>query len=881
MKHLSLELLLVFSLLIPSVKTHAQATEINIVDTIATRFQNQYLLFPQEKIYTQLDKQFYVSGEDIWFRAHLVNALTHMPDSSSRYIYAELIDPIDNVVKRVKVRSENGTYPGHISLPEDMAEGNYQLRFYTRFMENLGDDYFFKRAIRIGTPLSALYHIKSSIDYTDNNNKVIVELQFLDNKNDEPITPEEVRVRDEKGEVKIMKLNEEQKVRYSINAKKGNKDIIYVEFDYSGKFHKEYIPVTPPNDFDVTFHPEGGNLPTGVLSRIAFKAVNSKGYGEDISLILMDEQGDTLLTTNSVHLGMGYFSHIPTEDKKYTIICKNNQSVEKQFELPVASTHTASLETIWNRERLFIKVNTSTNFPTSSPLMILIQSRGQVLGVIPWDFSKEYTILPKETLPTGVIQFSLLQEDLQPISERLIFNISENDLAKVSFKTNKATYAKREKVHAEIQLNDIEDIPLEANLSLSVIDSHDIQPDTSINILSSMLLTSELKGYIESPAYYFKEKSYERTNELDLLMMTQGWRRYDIEKVLKAEYSIPETQIEIGPRISGSVKGGLLLTKNANSYPITLLSMNYPLLGETQTDSEGKFLFSDFDAPDSTIFIIQARTPKDGARAELQLDKEVFPSAKFTLPFSYKQEDSSFESYIKKADQHFTHRNGIRMIYLDEVTVTAKKRSTRGKSSFSSAISGTRMTLEEIEKFRPQSVFDILRRMAGVMVSGTNSVSIRGGGEPLVLIDDIPRYVEDLNYIIVEDIDEVEVIKDAGAAIFGIRGGNGVILITTKRGDFDFQRPPPLNIKNTTPLGYQTKKEFYSPKYETQEEKRRNEADMRTTIYWNPTLAVSEEGKASFDFYTADADNDYLIIIEGVTDEGQLVYDVQTITRKP
>ncbi len=456
---------------------------------------------------------------------------------------------------------------------------------------------------------------------------------------------------------------------------------------------------------------------------------------------------------------------------------------------------------------------------------------GQILNVFQWDNTKPFMFLPKEQLPSGVIQFLLIDSDKNPISERLVFNISETDTTKVDFFTNKSNYGQREQVKGSIKLSNYENNPVMASFSVSVTDDKDIKPDTCVNILSTLLLTSEVKGYIESPVYYFSDMNVDKAGKLDLLMMTQGWSRYDVEKVLKGDFERPKNYLELGQYISGSVKGGLFMNKKSGGYPVTLISSKGGVFNQTLTDEEGKFHFLGFEAPDSTSFIIQGLTKKGGDRVELLIDNETFPQSKFTLPHTY-TDSPSFEKYMEKADQNFIVTNGMRMIYLKDIEIIGKKNSLseRGKSTFSSGMN-PRVSYKDFEKYHPNDIFQVLRNFGGVVVTG-DKVSIRGGGDPLVLVDDIQYEAEFLSSIPIQDVDEVEVIKDGTAAIFGMRGANGVIMITTKRGEITSARDIKFNIKYITPLGYQVTKEFYSPRYETEDKKSNPNPDLRTTIHW-------------------------------------------------
>lgn len=873
-------LLLIISIATSAFQLNAQKIESLSVDSLAYRLEKQVSMLPHEKLYIQIDKPYYVTGEDIWLRAHLADAYSGTPDTTSRYIYGELINPMDSVMKRVKIRPQNGAYGGYIKLEENMPAGDYQLRFYTRFMENQGDDYFFKRMVKIGDPLSALYRTEISFNYEENNKKANIELQIVEIGNNTLIVPDKIEII-ENEKIRTLKPDKDNIVRLSLKAPDNKKSkTIYLEYNYLGKFHKEYITFPYPDDYEVSFLPEGGNFPIGKQIQIAFKALNSEGLGEDIQGIIVNEQGDTISHIQSQHLGMGsFYFHSDNEDKYYAI-CKNNKGLEKRYTLPTA-TNTITLQTQWRKDHLFLSVHRAPCYQNTAPLYLIVQCRGRILGVLDWNSSQEFIQINKEDLLTGVNQFLLVDADMNPLSERVVFNLNENDLANISYQTDKLNYQKRERVNISLKLSDMNNNSLPANLSIAVTDDNDITPDTCINILSTMLLTSELKGYIESPAYYFKDKEIITSRKLDLLMMTQGWTRYNVPKALQGEFTRASTYLELGQEISGTIKGGVLMNRATADYPVTLISMDGGVFELTTTNENGRFYFNGFETPDSIQFIVQGNSKRGGNRVELFVDQETFPDSKYTLPYLQKEkEDHSFENYQKKADHQFTLANGMRTIYLDDIIVTASAPQKKGKSPFSSAFN-TIVTSEKIDNMRTLDIFQILAGIGGVMITG-NSVSIRGaGGPPLILVDGMQFEVDDLRSLPVPDIDEIEVVKDAGAAIWGSRGANGVLLITTKTGEIIIKNKENFNIKTITPLGHQTTKEFYSPQYETKSKRNSYTPDLRTTIYWNPCVKVSENGEASIDFYTSDASSTtYSIVIEGITDDGKLIHVIEKISRE-
>ena len=127
----------------------------HISDSLIFRFDRQLTEFPQEKIHVHTDKSHYVSGERIWFRTHLAGAASHIPVNASAYVYVELINPLDTVVQRVRIKPEGLIYSGNIPLDQDLPEGNYRVRAYTQFMRNLPEEYFFQQKYPCEPPIGS------------------------------------------------------------------------------------------------------------------------------------------------------------------------------------------------------------------------------------------------------------------------------------------------------------------------------------------------------------------------------------------------------------------------------------------------------------------------------------------------------------------------------------------------------------------------------------------------------------------------------------------------------------------------------------------------------------------------------------------------------
>ena len=762
---------------------------------IDENLMTQLEVFPQEKIHLHTDRDVYVPGEKIWFKAYVTDAVTHQYSTFSQYAYVELISPADTLVNRVMILQTDSMFHGHLPLIDFIPEGNYTLRAYTRYMENLGDDYFFKKNIRIG----------------------------------------------------------------NLSAERGNRK----NRESRGQVR---------DDYNVSFFPEGGNLLEGVFCKVVFKALKSNGSSESISGDITDESGAIITSIETRHAGMGAFSLIPNPEKRYFLHCRNGNGLEKQFELPRPVPNAYALTASQKHGRLSVAVNKSANSPDIS-CYLLAHCRGMALYFDVWDKKNELVFLSEEILPSGVIQFVLFDRDMNPLSERLVF-CKNDDHGKIELHTDKALYEKRDKVVATLSLTDPGGNLLNGNLSVAVTDNTDIKIDDANTILSTLLLFSELKGYIENPAYYLQDDA-QSTIALNYLMMTHGWRRYHVQEVAKGNLEYPQIPFQMAQEIRGKAISPLL-SRPVSQSDIMIMSNDGGFL-LTATDANGQFVFKDFVFPDSTRFFIQALNSRGKDNVVLAVADESFPalihapqSLVAAIPFPVEEKESKPEvdadAFIVKAEKRSKFDEDMRVYNIDEVIISAPRiRFNRDEPRlryWANENSDITIRREDFEKTAPKLISDLLKNTPGVNISPFNEIRIRHASfPPLFFIDGVPGSLESIS---VHDVESIDVFKGASAAMFGVRGEGGVISITTKR----WEERPPGDKSNQIiymPLDYQKPVEFYAPKYKTQEAKWSVIPDYRTTIFWKPDVVISDEGKANFEFYTSDYRTTYSVVIEGLT----------------
>ena len=318
--------------------------------------------------------------------------------------------------------------------------------------------------------------------------------------------------------------------------------------------------------FDVKFFPEGGYLPAGIPWRVAFKAIGKDGWHEEIHGAIKDkDNGEVVATLPATYLGMGFVTFVPEAGRQYVAECTNSQNRFLEFELPQVTPQAQVITTTWRKNMLMIALSQ----PVTTPLRLVAQSRGIVFYSELWQPKQKILTFNARELPAGVIQILLLDEKGHPLSERLVFNKYFEEIS-MNFTTDKPSYGIREAVKAEVTLTDSEGKPLEGDFSVSVTDDTSVNTHNCSSILSYLLLASELKGTIEFPEAYFDVSRKEADRELDVLMMTQGWRRYNIPNLLKGQYERPSIFLERCQEISGKVLNEFNSKPRANA-PISMV----------------------------------------------------------------------------------------------------------------------------------------------------------------------------------------------------------------------------------------------------------------------------------------------------------------------
>ena len=475
------------------------------------------------------------------------------------------------------------------------------------------------------------------------------------------------------------------------------------------------------SDFDVSFFPEGGYLIDGYDCCVAFKALGDDGGSVEIAGVVKNDREEVVDTLRTLHGGMGCLRFTAHTGERYYAECTMEGGKTERFDLP-ASRNTACVLKILQTEENFTVLPISGR-PLPKGLKLLVHCRGNICYHKPWNYDYASLIFRRSDLPGGILQILLLDKAGNALSERLVFNRGE-ELATTDMQVQ-GSLKQRTKVTLAVAATDPDGRPAAGDFSIAVTDRAAVPSATSGSIYSTLLLTSELRGTIETPDWYFEGQDAARVAALDALLLTQGWRRYDVPELMKKEYVEPQYPLEVGQEITGRIsKSGLWNRKKKLSrYEMRMIVPSLHYVTKCAVDDTGAFALNGFDFPDSTLYVLRPAAVRGSMpEATVKVARDSFPEVG-TLPRVPAQEQK--KPYIAQARYYIEQRGqtDMRNILIDTVYVTHHKRleSTRPEHR----LAARTWTAEQIKESGAGTILDFIARMPGMSVVG-RQVSYRG-----------------------------------------------------------------------------------------------------------------------------------------------------------
>lgn len=775
-------------------------------------------IYPQEKVYLHCDNSSYFQSETIWFKAYVVRASDSHFTTDSKILYVELLTEDGREIDTRKLKIENGQCHGEFDINVEAKAGYYELRAYTRAMLNFGDECIFSRVIPIyNRPLL-------DGDYAEKD----MEKAF------------------DHGTEKLRRPAEEEK----------NKR---------------------PKQININFYPEGGSLVKGIKSKVAFKASGKDGEHLNITGRVLNIQGKTIAQFASKHQAMGYFDITPQDDIYTVEVSCGNKT--QSFDLPVdlRSGYTLSID---NKETNNIEASIrKTPDQTIESLGLAISCRNKLsqFSILKVEGDELQLLIDKTKLPIGVHTATLFRASGEILAERLFYVNHSNDISLTSTGTSKS-YKPLQKITLGLTAIDTTEAPLKASLSVSIKDaSSSGQSPYNEDIRTHLLLSSDLKGYIHQPGYYFARNDDNHQEALDLLMMTQGWRRYKWElmsgiKPFEVKHHIEESLM---------IKGQVL--KAMKDKPMRDVRLKYrlskegekPIIAYANVDNNGEFAFLLDDSLDiHDRWDLSLSTPKKGIRSQrnrILIDRQFAPNPKL---FSY-YESTDYDTIAK---YNSTSKETLEPS-IGEIQLMKEYRITRQKSRLEQPtlvynIDKETNDLSDLGIYygrRINSYLDdkhTLKHLTDSNLSYYLFNSYNNSYPSNVYVPDITTTSIDkveiyTNHNSIEYLSNI--LDQAPEIAFNTNSTKSMAIVVVYTKDDKAYHYVLKGTRLTYLNGYSNSKEFakvvlHNPII--------GEIDHRRTLYWNPNVKLDDEGKAKFEFYNNSSCEHILIDAQGITSDG-------------
>ena len=803
----------------------AQDTPYTRLKTFAAHIAGFNQNCPQEKVFLHFDNKAYYLGETIWFSAYVVDAGTLLPIAKSRILYVELLTPEGDIVAYKKLKLVSGRCYGNLNLISRretfeegfsnkinvinaLRSGFYEVRAYTREMQNFGEGSYFSRVFPVyDTP-------EKDGDYA--------QMQFTT-------------------------TNTRRSTETRKSAKKSDK-------------------------LNIDFYPEGGTLTEGLESRIAFKATDELGMP-----VKLDEpiniNGKSI---RILHEGMGSFTHTPSDNSSNTAEV-TYKGKEYKFKLPKAekSGYTMYVD---NQQSDSIRVHIKRSNVKEQTIGVTLLCRGILshFDTLKWNNNSATFSLGKEKLLPGVQQITFYTEKGKVVAERMLF--VRNNMptgVNINIKFDKESYKPYEKVKLSAKVTDTAGSPVETFMSLAVRDG-DVENGGNYtdNICTDLLLSSDLKGYIANPEYYFEQDDEQHNTALDLLMMVQGWRRYEWQTMSGVKPFKITNYLEDGITIDGEV---LALSHNKPLDNIKVIMRAYSPDGASVqsnsviTNEKGEFNFKleDFNEDWNLILFLakdETRLKKD---ARIKINR---------APMSHLRVYNNWETNTPNPIVHHPTSeaeipNAVQIEdYLLLPGVTIKEQENYLDCEVFFVQNESEDFYDKGELLGNVNSYMLLKAPRHMNEDGTTGIlsykntdvtfipmrregSVWGSTVPAIYAGEIN--LEEVEYILFFNnpfahqhlrLSHKNMYPNSPLIDLSPSANNQkhyLALIYPRK-----RAATPYDVKGqrvTYVEGYSTIREFYSPDYKNSPLP--GETDYRRTLYWNPLLRTDKGGTAEVEFY--------------------------------
>ena len=824
---------------------YAQSEETNRILSYLQKAMNFNKVVPQEKVYLHFDNMGYFENETLWFKAYVTRTDNGHPSDLSKVLYVELLNPTGDVLQTLKYPIDSlGMSHGEMKLDTILGSGLYEVRAYTRYMTNWGTNAVFSRVIPVfKTP-------KQEGDYSDLTIVPIPYHQRLPNRR-EPM------------------------------------DTLYVKVVDDGLYTHDLNKT-----ISVNFYPEGGDLIVGKRCRVAMLAVDDNGHPYESEGFVMNGAGDVLASVKTDSLGRGLFELVP-DTGKLTFQMRNLKKKEKRqvqfFALPQAKTEGCTLSLDAVSEQMLATLQ-CTDGICGNMLGYVLMHNGNIIRC---DTIKAVPLLEiemdRQAMPEGVNQLTVFDSWGRIMAERLFFICPKPDKAD-SIQVTTLTQRLKPCGKVEMELHTRPN----ANLSFSAMDAQTMTNGKQGNMKTWMLLSSEVRGYIHNVDYYFEADDKEHRESADLLMLTQGWRRYDW-RLMSERYTFRKAQpIEDQFYLYGQLKEYRRRdpVPNVKLYVSLYNEKGQSLLGNAVTDSLGNYAFKmPFMDGEWKMFIYTTRETKGGEKRKtyyVGIDRQFSPVPRYLTPLEteilHPLKPNAFVrnpfAELEEEDEFIpiTEKNHV----LNNVTVKAKRRyftnddwryknEAYGKIYASLYYNADRELDNILDRGEPvPKTSDFISRKLGTELDkyGYEARNKRKGRNIAFVVDNNEGggYSDWLNYIkSIYIVFNERISPTLGMwEIIESPEHNIIVYLYTHR---IFSSESNKGLRRTYFQGFNQASTFKTEDYNVIPPM----ADFRRTIWWQPDIITDAQGKAKVEFFNNSTCEEMYISVEGMTLDGKIL----------
>lgn len=645
---------------------------------------------------------------------------------------------------------------------------------------------------------------------------------------------------------------------------------------------------------EISFYPEGGYLVSGIQSKVTFKVNNISNFKGTLN----DQEGNVISDIKEIDRGLGAFALTPEVDKKYHVSTMvNGEKITYPLPVPLSKGYVLNITN--TRKNIIVSLNSNTENGLQNTYLIAHQR-----GVLLYNIYEEKNTptntykIPTSSLNSGVISFTLFNNDGNPVAERVAFvNDTSNNL-ELSINSNTDFYSTRQKISLDLSLKNKSGLNEYSFLSLSVKNSEaSAYNKYANNIKTYLLLNSELRGEIKEPNYYFeKENDPKRNYLLDLVMMSNGWKRFTWQEILSKEEKKQTHEIEEGIYVTGTTYKYKKLDTPLQS--VVRLSFFGKFIAQTPaqaTDANGRFRFGPDIYPGSISATVEARQEDfldistRSKKVSIVLDDpRPIPVLNKQNTFNFNINQKQEENFVKATNylQQIKFENDKKIERLAAIELRVKKLSNlekRKKEMTKRTVYGSpdrsanRIDMKNLD-YTPGSINEVLETNPTISLNNEGSGYLwnRNQSDVLIFLDNREIDYGFLSGISCNEISFIDIVTGPSTALLANTDKAIIVLYSDKNKKFVIDDTVKIKpgIVNFTGKGFYIARKFSSPTptslYET------DTKDVRTTLHWEPLLRTTDKSNAKVSFYTGDVQSEYIIEVEGVSISGKPIHAIKT-----